>query len=197
MKVRVINRSSDYFDSTIDVKFLNYKYVFGFLSGGYTKVKLPFEDVEFIFEHEWEESMVKHRDILKISLPKAVSLKLYSVMCYAIEQHLKGEIKSIAVLSDINEKARRGFWYKKLDMLVNQRCPVSITISGKNYSDLYNIDIEDRDADSFIYGCRDGIRKLRELIDRNTEQLELYERALNDLMNPNEDKPVYKAIGGR
>lgn len=195
MKAKVTNKLSEYFGVEIDVRLLNYYYILGMLPGGYTKVKLPFEDIEFIYDYEWEKNIVKYRDLLKVSLPNTVSIKFYAALCSVIEEHFGGAIRNILVIGDVNEKARRGYWYKKLEVIINGSHPVSISASGGDYTDLYNINAEDVNIESFVHGCKDGIQKLKEIIKRNVEQLKFYEKVLYDLTNPKKEGP--KAIGER
>lgn len=195
MKAKVINGLSDYSGVIIDVRLLDYNYVLGMLPGGYTKVKLPFEDVEFIYEYEWEKNIVKHRDLLKISLPDTVSIKFYGALCSVVEEHFGSTIRDVLIIGDSNEKARKGYWYKRLEIIINGSYPVSISASGGDYTNLYNIRAEDVNIDNYVDGCKDGINILKEKIKRDVKQLRFYEKVLHDLTNPKKEGP--KAIGDR
>jgi hypothetical protein len=197
MKAKVVGESSGYTNEIVDVRQINYGYVYGLLSDGSSKVKIPFEDVEFIFDSTWEESVIKYRDVLKISIPPAVSMGFYAALSHVLEQHYEGDIESIDILSDDNEKSRKGYWYKKTVVVINNCHPVFITASGRNYTNNYNISMEDMDPKSFACQCREGIVRLRKSMDREAEQLKLYEKALNGVQNPVRGRRKHKAIGGR
>jgi len=197
MKAKVINNLSDYYDCVIDVKLLNYKYIFGLLPDGYSKVKLAFEDALIIFDHEWEKSIIKYRDLLKMSLPQAATIKFYAAVCSAIEQYYKGDVKTISIMRDTNEKARKQYWYKRVEVVINEDHPAFISASGRDYKDTYNINIEDIDIGSFVCECKDGICNLKERIKKDIDQLKTYEKAISRLENPGKGKGPYKAIEGR
>lgn len=197
MKAKVINRISDYFDKILNIKHLDYKFVTGILSEDRKRIKVPFGDVEFIFDNEWEKSIVKYKDILKISLPNSVSIKFYGAICYAIEEYYKGVISDLSVIMDINEKARRNYWYKRIDVVINGEKVATITASGRDYTDKYDISIEDVDISSFVYECRNGICKLKELIKGSVEKINQYEKVINSLESSKNGVRKYKAIEGR
>lgn len=197
MKAKVINRMSEYFDLIIDVRMLNYKYIYGLGPDSKAKVKVYFEDVEFVFDHEWERNIVKYRDILRICLPEATTIKYYAAICSVMEEYFKGDIKNISIIRDVNEKARKGYWYKRIEIVINGTHPVYVGASGRNYSDMYNINMEDIDVNSFICACKDGICNLKENINRNFEQLRYYEKVLHRLTSPQEENSIYNAIEGK
>jgi hypothetical protein len=194
MKARVRNEKYGISDAVVDIRSLDYKYVSGFLPGAYEKVKVPYEDVEFIFDNEWEKNIVKYRDILRIVLPKGVSPRFYAAIADGVEGYFNGEINNICILADIEEKVRKKYWYKRIVILINNSRPVMITASGKEYQNIYNINIEEVDLKSMAAECKEGMCRLRELINASNEQLKLYERVLYHLENPAQKQ--YKAIEG-
>ena len=196
MKARIINRLSDYFDVVIDVKGITYKYVFGLLPSGALKTRIPYEDVDFIYEYEWEKNVVKYRVLLKISLPKAVSYKFYAAISLVMEGRFSNGIKSIAILKDTNEKAKRRYWYKRIVLIINEVHPILMSASGREYGDNFNIDVEDIGANSAAIHCREGICRLEEIISISAEQLNLYRKVLHSLGNSEDKKYTHKAIEG-
>jgi hypothetical protein len=196
MKALITNKASVHFDKLIDVKLLKYRYVYGFLSDTYTKVKVPYEDADFKFDHEWEESIVRHRELLNISLP-AASMKFYAVLCYAVEQHFGGRVDSICVIKDINEKVRSNYWYKNIEPVVNGSCPVNIRIWGRNFSDTYDINIEDMNVEKFTEECREGIDRLNALIQKSNEKIVTYRKAMKAMGASDSGGNPLKAIGER
>lgn len=196
MKARIINRLSDYFDVVIDVKGITYKYIFGLHPGLGLKTKIPYEDVDFIYEYEWEKNVVKYRTLLKISLPKAVSYKFYAAVFLAVEGRFKDGIESIVILKDTNEKAKRKYWYKRTVLIINEVYPILISASGREYGDNFNIDVEDIGTDSAAIHCSEGICRLEEIISISVEQLNFYRKVLHSLENPQDMKYTHKAIEG-
>jgi hypothetical protein len=197
MKAKVINESSNYFDMVISVKLAGPSHIFGYIPNTRTRVQLPYEDVELTFEHEWEKSIVKYKSLLNIKLPMAASMKLYAAICYVAEQHFNGEIRSISVVKDVEEKVRKGYWYKYIDIIINHVNPVNIRVTGKNYTDLYNINAEDIDAKSFAAECVDGICRLKELIGKSNEKLKFIEKMLYQMDNLPINTGKYRAIEGK
>lgn len=197
MKAKVINQFSNHFEAEIDVKLINYRYVFGIVPSQALKVKVPFEDVNFIYEHEWEKSIVKHRALLNISLPKAASLRFYAAVSMILEERFKDGIKTIYVLKDINEKARKKYWYKRAVLVVNNAYPIFVSASGREFTDNYNINIEDTTTDQVVLVCKEGICRLKEMIGASAEQMRIYQKVLNGLETPGDDIYQYKAIEGR
>ena len=196
MKAKVVNELSCYLGVIIDVKLLNYKYIMGYLPGTFEKVSFPFTDVELTFDCEWEKNVIKYKDILNISLPPTTSIKFYAAICYTIEGYFKGEIKSIGILRNSDEKARKKYWYKSIDIIINDNHPVSITASGREYTDIYNINTEEVDINSFTRQCKEGIYKLKEIINKGSQKLRLYEKALSNIETSGPIKYWHKAIEG-
>jgi hypothetical protein len=197
MKAKVINESSNYFDMVISVKLAGPSHIFGYIPNTRTRVQLPYEDVELTFEHEWEKSIIKYKSLLNIKLPAAASMKLYAAICYVVEQHFNGGIRNISVVKDVEEKVRKGYWYKNIEIIINNVYPVNIRVTGRNYTDLYNINAEDMDVKSFAAECADGISKLKELIGMSNEKLKFFERVLYEMDNPPANNERYKAIEGK
>lgn len=193
MKAKIVNKKSAFAGKKIDVEFLDSRYVYGYLSGTREKLQLPFNDVKLVYEYKWEKAVVKYRELLNIKLPKAASIKFYAALCSAIEEHYKLEIESIHIIRDVEEKARTKYWYKNIDMLVNNTHPVNIRITGRNYTDIYDIDIEDIDMESLANECRDDICKLETIIEKSCSKLCFYRGMLNLLEHP---ESSHKAVEG-
>lgn len=196
MKAKVINSSSDYYSAIIDIKSINFKYVSGIDNCIGKKVKLPYEDVEFVYEQEWEKNIVKYRDILNVSLPDRASPFFYAMLSCTLEEHMKEDIRNIAILSDVNEYTRRKYWYKRIVAVINNNHPVLISASGKEYSVQYNVDIEDMDRYKFISECKKGINEVKESIEAGMRKVKYYENILNSLGNPGISRENKRMIGG-
>lgn len=183
LKARVTNHMSAYYLSIIDIKSINYKYVFGVGCGVDGKVKVPYEDVEFICDNELEKCIVKYRDVLKISLPHGVSPGFYGMLSNSIEEHIKGNIRSISILFDSNEKARKKHWYKRIVAVVNDTCPLLISASGRDFTNCCNINIEDINVDEFVDECRKEMQRIKDIIDTGVNKMISYEKMLYKLKN--------------
>lgn len=195
MKVKVKNGRLEYSGVVVDVKSINYNSIIGYLPGANEKVTFPYEDVEFIFDHDWEKKIIKYRDILKLSLPRGVSPRFYAALTCAVEDYFKDEIRGIFILKDTNEKSRRRYWYKRIIIVINNAYPVAISASGREYSTTCNIDMEEIDAKQLALECREGIAMMLNIIGKSAEQLKFYEKVLYILENPGH--VVYKAIEGK
>lgn len=195
MRAKIKNVIPGGSDMVVDVRSLDYKYVFGYLPGSYERVKVAYDDVEFMFDSEWEKSIVKYREILHISLPKGVSPRFYAAVAYALEEYSKDEIRSVCIIRDVQEKARRKYWYKKIIVVINNTSTVIITAYGKEYSNAYNINIEETDSANLVFECKEEICRLKNVIALGMDQLGFYEKVLYNLENPGEK--MNRAIGGR
>lgn len=193
MRAEVIDKTSEHFGSVIDVCSINYEYITGFIEDDHKKIKINFDEVKFEFDSEWERDAVKYRDLLNIKTP-ASSMKFYAALCYAIGQHFKFEIKSIVIVNDINEKVRKNYWYKNIECIINSVRPINIRVLGREYSDIYDISIEDIDGDKFAAMCSEGIKKLKLLIDESSEKLTVYEMALESMNSHHERLDQQKVI---
>lgn len=194
MKARVINESSAYSGVVIDVKLAGSSCIYGYPAESKTKVQVPYKDVELVFEYEWEKNIVKYKELLKIRLPRTASMKFYAALCYSIEQHFPGEIVTVSVVKDVEEKVRKRYWYKNIEIIINDVFPVNIRICGREYIDHYDIDIEDMDAEKFTAKCREGICRLKDLIGESSEKIKLYERVLYGMEHPLTGGHMRKAI---
>lgn len=196
MKAKVVNRSSGYYNVVIDVKMIDYNYVYGLLPGGYSKVKLPFEDMEFMFDEEWEKDALRHRDLLNIPLPRTSSVKLYAAINTALEGGFEEGLKSVVVIRDYCEKVRKKIWYKTTELVINGAYPVIMKIVGHDYSDLYEIKIEEIDKETFISNCNDSVSKLKELLDKNMKKIELYQKVMDNLQDQKDTTNYISMIEG-
>ncbi|EYE89024.1 hypothetical protein Q428_04970 [Fervidicella metallireducens AeB] len=172
MKGRIINKNHEYYDSVINVEFLNSELIAGRVSDNGEIVAAEFNEVEFIFEARWEEKLIKNRDILNIRKPKEASYYMYKVLIQSIEEHLGEEIERVSVVSDKNSSSR-DVWIKDIRIVVNSRI-LYISMTGVRYENVFDVRIKDLNKEEFIEECTE---KLNEM----TNGLSKYIKRINGL----------------
>ncbi|CDF59434.1 hypothetical protein [Thermobrachium celere] len=174
MKARVINKNSLFYGRQFEVDIINYKYV----GSKKDKVLARFEDVEFFNLTLNEELIIMHRDILKISLPKALNGLFYIMLIDTIIQHVGTEFSSIEIVRDEYKELKR-VWEKNI-LLVVDSTPLKINIVGQ-YHSTTNIDINITtiNTNEFIKECIEEEDKLRREIEERNNKILSIKRAVS------------------
>lgn len=172
MKARILYESHPNYNCIINVIHISLDGVMGMLSSG-EKVMAPFDEVQLIYDNDWEKKIMKHRDILEVKRPLKASLYMYYAIIESIEKHIGGEIEDISVLKEVDNEFKK-VWNKRIYGAVNGK-PIGIEIGANNYSNTFDIKIRDIDEETFIEKCQDEINDLK-------IGLELYTKRINGLM---------------
>lgn len=159
MKARVIDPKHEFYNCIFEVACLSYENAAGRDIKSRDIIAASFEELEFIYDSKWEEDIIRNREILNIKKPKKASYYMYYVLIKSIEEHIGLDIGKLIVLVD-NELDSKKVWIKKVIAAVNDR-PVTINITGKNYTNKFDIRIIDEDNEEFIMKCRSEIEKLQ------------------------------------
>lgn len=159
MKARIIEKKHEFYDSTFEVAFLSYDNAAGRDIKTKEIIAAEFDDIEFIFDANWEEEIVRNREILNVKKPKKASYYMYFILLKSIMEHVKSDIDELLILHD-NEYDSKKVWIKRIVASVNGN-PININITGQYYSNKFDIKITDVDNEVFIEECMEEIKKLQ------------------------------------
>jgi hypothetical protein len=174
LKARVIEPKHEFYDCIFEVAYLSYENIAGRDSKSGDIIAARFDEVEFKCDANWEESIIRNRDILNIKKPKKASFYMYYAIIKSIEEHIGLSIDELLILDD-NELDSKKVWIKKIIAAANSN-PIAINITGQNYSNKFDIKLTDMNKEEFIKECQSEIVKLQ-------IGLKGYEKRINGLMN--------------
>lgn len=190
MKARVIDTKHEFYDCTFEVSYLSYEKAAGRDTKSKDIIAAGFDELEFICDTNWEEEIVRNREILNIKKPKKASYYMYYVLIKSIEAHIKTNIKELLIL-DENELDSKSVWMKKIVAAANNN-PIIINITGKNYSNNFDVRITDGDTKEFIDECRAEIEKLQIGLKRDAKRI----NGLVDTVKSIGEEKVYTGTQG-
>jgi hypothetical protein len=173
VKAKVIEKKHEFFGSTFEVAYLAYDKIAGNDLINKDIIAAGLDEVEFIFDAEWEKEIIYNSEVLNIKKPKKASYYMYYAIIKSIIEHTGEAIRDLIILDD-NEMDSKKVWIKKIKASANEK-PIIINITGQNYNNVFEIKITDMDRDEFIKDCEDEINKLK-------IGLDLYAKRINGLM---------------
>jgi hypothetical protein len=174
LKARVTEPKHEFYGCEFEVAYLSYENTAGKDLKTKDIIAAGFDEVDFIFDANWEEEIVRNREILNIKKPKKASYYMYYALIKSIEGHIGLCIKDLLILDD-NELDSKKVWIKKIIAAANNK-PLVINITGQNYSNKFDIKLSYMDNQEFIKECG-------EEIDRLQIGLKKYRKRINGLMN--------------
>lgn len=172
MKARIILKDNIFYNKIIKVSLLTFERVLGWVNP-LNKVDLKFEDVEFIFDEPWESELVENRWVLNIKKPQKAFHFIYYAIIRTVKEHIGENVDEIMILKDVDNQFK-GVWEKRIYAAINNK-PIAINISGKDYSNNYQIRVMDIDREEFLKRCFDEVEESK-------NGLKLYTKRLNGLM---------------
>lgn len=174
MKVQIINQNHQYFGYIIEPVKMNFENVLIEIDG--QKQLVDREDTKIIAENEYEETIKRCEDLLKIKLDRGISIVLYTALCECIEKELSARLKSIDVIRDDYKLLSKGRWKKDIIILANAHKPLEINISGEKFNNKYTIKITQIEDEQFLLNSEQEIEILDKQIQILKEKKEIYER---------------------
>jgi hypothetical protein len=159
MKFNIKSDMHEFAGRICDVKFLSHNKVLGLDVVSKNRVEAEFDDVEFIFDASWEEELIRNREILRVTKPEQASYYMYYAILKSIEAHIEDEVKNIVVIKDKDMNTKK-VWIKKIEAFANGK-PILIDITGKKYSNIFDIKITDLNKEDFMYDCEKELEKLK------------------------------------
>lgn len=174
MKARVIQTKHEFYDCTFEVAYLSYENIAGRDLKSGDIIAASFDEVEFKYDANWEENVIRNREILNIKKPKKASFYMYYTIIKSIEEHIGIDIDELLILDD-KELNSKKVWIKKIIIAANCN-PIAINITGQNYSNKFDIKLTDMNQEEFINECQSEIVKLQ-------IGLKGYAKRINGLVN--------------
>lgn len=147
----------------------------------------PIENIELIPENEIDEFLISNKDFLKIKLKRGMSVNVYTSLHNSLKEKYNEEIEEINLLKDKYELLnKRGFWQKNMLMLINEKYPIKVDITGKNFhKDGYEINIYEYTKKEFLNICNDEIKRIEKEINDKNKILSRYGKAILDIKEKN------------
>lgn len=174
MKARVREPKHEFYGCEFEVAYLSYDNTGGRDTKSNDIIVAGFDEVEFIFDAEWEEEIIRNKEILNIKKPKKASYYMYYAIIKSIESHIGLCIKDLLILDD-NEIDSKKVWVKKVIAAANNK-PIIINITGQNYLNKFDIKLSSMDNQEFTKECKEEIDKLQIGLKR-------YGKRINGLVN--------------
>ncbi|MCX7694867.1 MAG: hypothetical protein N2Z71_04035 [Caloramator sp.] len=175
MKAKVTNKKSLFYGQEFVIDIMNYQ----FLGSKKDKIIVGFGDVEFSDLNQSERRIILHREILKISVPKALNgLFYYTLLIDTICRHIGEDFNSVELIKDEYKELKR-VWEKNILILVDSM-PIRINIIGQYYSkNNIDINITTVPKEEFIRECLIEEEKLEKEIRERSKRIEGIKRAVS------------------
>lgn len=182
MKFRVTKENLEEYNTELKIRRMNYDQVVVNYKKNSELKTFKMEEGELISEGEVDEIIKKYRDLLKIKINRGTSAIFYKDIINALEEAIE-EIESLKILNDFTRgTSRKGVWDKEILGYINDRYPVKIEASGRNFrEDSYKINIKVLDEAEFLEICVFNMEKLNNQIDWRERQLNLYKKIVGKI----------------
>lgn len=132
---------------------------------------------ELISGGEVDDVIKKHLELLKIKISRGTSALFYKDLIDALEDNFE-KVEKIIVLNDFSRGAnKRGIWDKNILLYLNDRYPIKIEASGRNFrEESYKFNIKVLEEPEFLETCDFNLGKLQEQIDWRMRQVDNYKK---------------------
>lgn len=151
MKVKIINYDLEECGNSFKVRRMNFDKIIVNYPNEIGIKSFSFQDVECISENEIDEFLIKNREFLKIKLKRGISVVFYNALYTSIKIEIKEEIKKLSVIKDKYKINKSGIWEKEILIIVNDKFPLEVLSSGKNFKrSQYNIIINRLEKDNCL-----------------------------------------------
>lgn len=190
MKVKVIAKNED-FEREYKVRRMNYEEVVINYPTGTGLKNYNYEDVELVAEGEVDEFLLSNRGFLQIKLNRGISVFFYRALKDALEKEVGEELKDLNVLRDKYSVNKRSIWDKEIICVINNKYPLIIRASGRNFKrEGYSILVDRIEKNSFLEASKKEINKILKEIKRNELMLSKYGKAIENLRKNEPSKRV-------
>jgi hypothetical protein len=180
MKIKITNEKLPLFRHSLGVKKLNFDMVIAETET--ETIGFNMEDVELMPENEYEELVLRYKDILKVKLETEVSPALYSCLIEYLEAEVGEKLESLEVLKDEFKISKRGIWEKRLVIVTNNKIPFQVVISAMKYSKKFNITLKDMELQTFINVCSEDLKLIKRDIHEKEKSIERHKRVLKEVL---------------
>lgn len=161
MQVKVINGSLKDYGRSFKVRRMNFDKIIVNSPNDSEVKSFDFIDVEYISENEIDEFLIKNRYFLKIKLKRGISVVFYNALYDSLKLEIKEQVERLDLLKDKYRINKRGIWEKEILLFVNDKFPLEVIASGKNFQRSgYNIVVNEISKENFLEICYQEIRKI-------------------------------------
>lgn len=141
-----------------------------------------YEEVELISEGEIDDFLIENKTFLQIKLNRGISVFFYRALKESIEEEIDEKLRDFIMLKDRYNVNKRGIWEKEIVCFVNNKLPLKIMCSGKNFKrEAYSILISRLDNNNFVEAANEEISKLLQEIDRKRLIINRYEKSIKNI----------------
>lgn len=181
MKVRVILGNEDN-GKEFKVRRMNYNEVIVNYPTGTGLYTYKYDEVELISEGEVDDFLISNMEFLRIKLNRGISIFFYKALKDSFEEELDENLKDFNLLRDKYKVNKRGIWEKEIICVLNEKLPVKVVASGKNFrKEGYSITVNTIYKGDFLVSAEEEINKINEEINRKKITLSSYEKAIKKL----------------
>ncbi|MBU5488090.1 hypothetical protein KQI77_07950 [Clostridium sp. MSJ-8] len=181
MRAKIIKQGEDY-NKEFKVRRLNYEEVIVNYPIDSLIKHYKYEEVELISEGDIDEFLIDNREFLQIRLKRGISAFFYKALKETLYNELQEEIESFILLRDKYNVNKRGIWEKEIICFVNQKKPLLVSASGRNFRrDNYSISVTDFDDSEFLSLAREEIKKISREIEYKQSVISRYDIVINKL----------------
>lgn len=180
VKVKIINDRLSHYNEELKVKKLNYDMVV--VQNDDEKLYYNQQDVKIIPENEYEQVILRCKDIIKIKLNRGISLLFYTAVLDSIEKMIGGKVQSLDLLKDEFRNLRKGLWEKLLLIVINNQYAFTVTVTGRNFGKNFDVMVSERRLEDFIDECKVEIEWLENEIEDKKNLVFKYREAIKDVV---------------
>jgi hypothetical protein len=185
VKVKILNKELSHYNEELKVKKLNFDMVM--VQAENEKLCFSQEDVKIIPENEYEKSILRCTDIIKIKLNRGMSLLFYTAVLDSLENTIGGKVESLDLLKDEFRPLRKGLWEKLILVVINKQYAFTVSTTGRNFGKNFDVTISERRLEDFIDECRVEIEWLENEIEDKKRLVYRYKRAIKDIICNNKN----------
>ena len=152
-----------------DVLFLTDEEIYAINKNNDQKKVFKYSEVEFHFDDEWEEEIVKHREILAIKKPRCASFYMHYAILTAIKEHIEEDIIGLSIIEEDDGTFNKGF-LKNIKCVVNLK-GLGVYVSGNAYKNIFDIKIVDLDEENIIESLSFEYQRVKQKIENESRKL--------------------------
>jgi len=186
MKVKIINYDLEERGNIFKVRRMNFDKIIVNYPNEIGIKSFSFQDVECISENEIDEFLINNGQFLKIKLKRGISVIFYNALYTSIKIEIKEEIKNLSVIKDKYKINKSGIWEKEILLIVNNKFPLEVLASGKNFRrGEYNIIINKLEKDNCLELWREEMKSIERDIQAKTLILSGFKEDMKKFKNNN------------
>lgn len=191
LKVKIINEKLKDFGLEFKVRRMNYDQIVVNYPKGDGLFTYKFDDVELISEGDVDDLLIKYPHLLKIRIHRGISIFFYKALVENLQEILGEDLRDINLLRDkYKEINKRGGWEKDILMVINEKYPISMIITGVSFKrSSYSFNSRVLQAEEFLDISTFEINKIEYQIKWRENLLARYGMAIEQVKgNKNSEK---------